>query len=212
MTDRSRARQEGAAKRRSRTTKRARMLTAIAGLLMTALLAQSAGASVQVFHSPNDDGLPAAGGVPLLAPDATHVLHLYMDGGSTPSSQGACENGGGDEICAYRVEVIPDGQVTLDQFTGVPNSRRHIEPAYLSFGWGNAITGDLGPTKLGDLTVTAGPDGGVEILAGEVVRADLSADTVLQTDLIAIPEPAVSLALLAGVPLLAGLSARRRKA
>ncbi|MEM7284527.1 MAG: hypothetical protein AAF438_23255, partial [Pseudomonadota bacterium] len=60
----------------------------------------SACAAVEFYHSPHDDGARAEGPIP----PGVQTLHLYVDGGSTPSPAAPCDvEGTGDEVCAYLV-------------------------------------------------------------------------------------------------------------
>ena len=75
----------------------------LAACLAVALVLVAAPARTdQVFHSPGDDGAP--GGV--IPEGGVQPVHLYVDGGSSPSAPGrACHDGAGDEVCGFDLEL-----------------------------------------------------------------------------------------------------------
>jgi hypothetical protein len=137
------------------------------------------------------------------------MLHLYIDGGSTASVGTACEEGGGDEVCTWLIDVGVTGDVTLDSFSTGGDVIFKVDPALFSAS-GGRITGDLGPTKVGDLVFDSGAGGGsVTLDMGQAVGAALSLDTIPAGTVVNVPEPTPLLGLVAGAAFLATLGRRR---
>jgi hypothetical protein len=178
----------------------------IATLLFTAYAAR---ATVEVYHSPNDDGQMPIGGVPNLLEGSTE-LHLYVNGGNLPSEGTACEEGDGDEICAWLVDLEAIGSIELLSFTPSGNVTAS-EQGYAISGLGSDVAGALGPVKIGDLVIDATGDGALELVAGQVVHADLQLENLARRDIvvIAVPEPAEWMMLVSGMGLLSMLRNRR---
>jgi hypothetical protein len=186
---------------------RAFLLAAFVVTASAPLLAHAA--APVVYHSPADDGVAA--GVPFpIATSGTHVLHLYIDGGATPSSAGsACEQGAGDELCAWQVAIEASGDVALESFVPDGGALYTLTSTRLRAVGGDAITGSLGSAKLGDLTVETASSGALELVAGKSIDAALTLRTLDATPLVTIPEPATGALLVATFASLAALARRR---
>ena len=86
--------------------------------LLTIALCPMPAAASQIYHSPNDDGLPAAG-QPTIAEGGLQAVYLYVDGGGSASAPGtACDSGQGDEVCGFAVSLSGADGLTFDSFTG----------------------------------------------------------------------------------------------
>lgn len=162
-------------------------------LLVLLLSSAVANALPTIFHSPNDDGEPAPG----LASVALGVqtLHLYIDGGSQASSALPCEEGDGDEVCTWEVSIVPTGDVTFQGFNNASGVESNLDSSLLRAIGGNPFTGDLGPTKMGDLTINSVAGGTVELDRGDTVNAAQSIDALMPGELVDVPEPRVPLSL-----------------
>ncbi len=186
------------------------LLSALLGGLIGAFtLAGASVAAVSIFHSPNDDGLPGA------APmgGGTHTLHLYVDGGSTPSSAAPCSlEGEGDEVCAYVLDFVTRGEVSFGGFVPTAGGTGAMAAHTLSAGGGDPIAGQLGPAKIGDVTIEVDGDGAIELAWGQAVVADQSLVQLSPAQIVSVvPEPNALLSLSAGSVLL-GVAQRRRRA
>jgi hypothetical protein len=132
-----------------------------------------------IYHSPNDDGVPAPGPVGI-APNSPATLHLYIDGGVTPSASGVCATGTGDEICGYDLDINGTGGLSLSTFTPVTGVEYHLTSTTLGIVGGDPWRATLGPVKIGDLDVQ-GPDAAaIELMPSQAVSASLSTDSIPQ--------------------------------
>ena len=184
-----------------------RILTCLAMLVSTLALSTSALGTVRVFHSPNDDGTsPPA--IVTLSP-GSHILHLYMETGSTASSSGPCDVGDGEEICQWMIDAGGEGNVSLQSFTPVGDVNWNLDGQLLTATGGDYEFGNLGIFKLGDLAILATDAGSVALLHGEVALADLSMTSVEGGDLVLLPEPGTTIGLLFGIFGLAALKQAR---
>jgi hypothetical protein len=78
-------------------------------------LAGPALAVTSVYHSPNDDGLTGSTQIPA---GGMQPVYLYIDGGAVASGVGsACNDGQGDEVCGYDLEVTGLSGLTFLFFT-----------------------------------------------------------------------------------------------
>jgi hypothetical protein len=120
-------------------------------LLLVAALASPSAAAPALFHSPADDGLPAPS-TPVESAIPLVTLFLYVDGGPVSTSTGTpCEDGDGDELCAWEFTLETTGDVTLQGFVpepGIDLVERLSGSEFAAIG-GNAVGGELGPTRLG---------------------------------------------------------------
>lgn len=191
----------GVAARRDERRRRRAPLTALALLVFAS---SAAGSPPVLYHSPLDDG--ANGGVPATIPAATPAtLHLYLDGGSNPSTADACLAGDGDELCGYLLRLTGSG-MNLELFTPAdPDILFNLSGNQLDLTGGDFEFGELGPTKLGDLAIAdAVPGGSLDLQIGDVVSAALAKETLeTPTAIVEVPEPGGTLPLLVGWALLA---------
>lgn len=163
----------------------------------------------QVFHSPNDDGVPGAGEIS----PGTPSIFLYLDGGPAASAPGtACNDGAGDEVCGFDLELTSIGGVTFTSFEVDPGADLMVNlgASSVRINGLDAVGPGVGPQRLGRLFLNA-PSGEVELSAGETIGADLASETLASQTLVTVPEPGQLLALLSGGGLLAGLSRARRR-
>ncbi|HEX5065075.1 MAG TPA: hypothetical protein VFY49_03110 [Myxococcota bacterium] len=191
-----------------------------------------------VFSSPADNGANPC--VPVSLPAGTaQTVHLYLETGTDPSTNplDRCEEGLGDgnELCAWDVRVIAEGDAIFSGFsttppqgtpppgegvTGPPSGLEWelVSATELRANWlGPATPSDpsAGPIKIGDLVVNIGltGEGRVRVAANSAaVGADLGLLPLAERPLArAIPEPKHALALAAGVLLLLCLARRRAR-
>jgi hypothetical protein len=165
-----------------------------------------------LYHSPGDDGV--SGGVPAFVPAGqTVTLHLYLGVGALASAADPCHQGDGDELCGYRLRLTGSG-VALQGFTPAdPDILWNLAVDQLDLTGGDFQTGDLGPTKLGDLVIQGpGPAGTLDLVVGEFVSTQLVKEQPLSpATIVQLPEPEGSVVLLLGAALLARLRARRER-
>lgn len=162
-----------------------------------------------VYHSPGDDGVMP--GAPVEIPAGIEsIVHLYIDGGSFPSPSDPCDQGSGDEVCAW--DLVVEGQNGLDVLGFIADSDgfSHISGATLRFNGVAAIHGIVGPTKLGDVVVRGTSGGALQLLPSKSVNAALGIDTLPQATLVTVPEPGLLSTLLPGMVLLHACARRRR--
>jgi hypothetical protein len=164
-----------------------------------------------LFHSPADDGASSGATTSIEPGDST--LHLYIDGGPTPSMSGAaCDDGDGDELCKVLVEIAPTGSAELLDFHAESiDTRFLLESNRLRVLSGDALRGDLGPTKVGDLVLRASSGDTVSIVKGEAVDASLDSLSMPNGPFVVVPEPGRTPLWLAGIAGLVLLSWRRRR-
>jgi hypothetical protein len=190
----------------------------LAILASTAFLGAPVGAQPAFYHSPTGDGTPPAG-TPSLPPGGGW-LSLYVDAGPTPTVVGtACEDGDGDEKCAWEFAMVGLGALALGPFVGADGVESVTDGFVLS---ANAVRGTsptIGPEYIGRLFVSSSGGGGpVLLLSGGAIGADLGYDAAAAVATIVtvpLPEPGVPLMTGAGVLGLAFLErrlARRRAA
>ena len=174
-----------------------------------------AGAAVPVlYHSPGDDGL-APGGVPSLPGAPTEALYLYLDAGAVASATGTpCEDGEGDEVCAWEFQLLTSGAAAIQTFT--PDAQQEVVwkagTAEFSATGGDATLGELGPIRLGELLVDVSGSGWtLELAVGSAVDAGFAL-VALPPAVLAVPEPAPGLQRLAALALLGVLVRLRGRA
>lgn len=163
-----------------------------------------------VYHSLVDDGVAPEGDVEIPA-SATTTLHLYVDGGSSSSTQSICAQGTGDEICGFRLTFGTTGGLSLSSFVPAAGVDFHLETSSLVVLGGNPWRGRLGPIKIGDLDVQ-GPEGSTfELASGKSVGAGLGVDALATDTIVTVPEPALATSLIAGGLLVLALRRRDRR-
>lgn len=164
-----------------------------------------------VYHSPNDDGLPGSTEIPS---GGLQSIYLYIDGGPTASAlDTACNDGQGDEVCGFDVEVTGLNGLTLSVFNADGGANLLV-----NFGAGSMRVNGLdaqsptpGPHRLGELVVNALVGGEVELTSGEVVGAALDSEILAAGTLVTVPEPGQLVLLASGLGLLLALAGRRSR-
>lgn len=182
---------------------------ALAALAVCAMPA----AATQVYHSPNDDGAPAAG-QPTIAEGGLQAVYLYVDGGASASAPGtACDSGQGDEVCGFAVSLSGAGGLTFDSFSGDGGADLMVNESATTvvINGLDPVSPTPGPKRIGVLMVNAVNGGSVVNDGGEVVAADLGSEVLASETVAFVPEPAGMTAWACGVSLV-GLLARRRAA
>ncbi len=188
------------------------LLSALRSLLLTCVcLAWVAGpalAVTSVYHSPNDDGLPGSTQIPS---GGVQSVYLYIDGGPSASAGNACNEGQGDEVCGYDLEVTGLSGLTLSSFNADAGANLLVNFSATSMKLNGLDTQSPtpGPHRIGELLVNAILDGEVELTTGEVIGADLSSEILSTATLVTVPEPGHLLLLGSGLGLLAVLAPRR---
>ena len=192
------------------------MATAIAAartlllLVLGSVPVAEAGVPV-LYHSASDDGVPPAS-VPIETGSPGVTLFLYLGAGGLASNIGTpCVDGDGDELCGWEWVLESTGSATILGF--VPDPLQDIvartAAAELAATGGDAVAGELGPIRLGELSLdVAGSDWSVSVVAGTAIDASFGL-TNLATRPIAAPEPRGLAQLAAGLLLLAALGRRR---
>ena len=173
----------------------------------------AAGWATQVYHSPNDDGLPAVG-PPQVLEGGIRPVYLYIDGGAAASPAGtACDTGSGDELCGFTLALTGQAGLTLIGFTPDASANLLYDVSTLEFRVNGLDTASPtpGPKRIGELSVDATAGGSPEVTSGEVVDAGLSAEQLESGQIVAFPEPGKVLQLGFGIALLAGFARRRAK-
>lgn len=176
-------------------------------------LASAALAQPVVYQSPADDGVDP--GVPfVLSGDPAESVYLYVDSGPDASATGTpCVDGTGDELCAYRFCVATSDSVGVVDF--LPEAGSDIvwraTSTELCATGGDAIVGELGPVRVGELILSSTAGGDAQVVEGEGVGASLTLDAV-PVRVLAVPEPGGSLQLASGIAGLFALARRRRSA
>jgi hypothetical protein len=186
---------------------------ALAGWLLLAVWGAAPATATQVFHSPNDNGLPA-GGTPTVPGGGVQSVFLYIDGGASPSTiDTACDTGTGSEVCGYTLTLTGLTGLTLVGFTpdGGANLLHDLTALEFRVNGLDATAPTPGPKRIGELTVNAVAGGSLELTLGEVIGADLSSETLASGEVVAVPEPGVLVQLAAGVLLLRCLGSRRAR-
>jgi len=164
-----------------------------------------------VFHSPADDGQPAAG-APTIPEGGTQSVHLYVDGGATASAPGsACDTGVGDEVCGFTVTLTGLSGLTISSFTpdGGADLVVNQSAGQIVINGLDPVSPTPGPQRIGELSVNAVTSGAVELTSGEVIRADLGLEVLPTQTLVSVPEPTEMALWIAGASLLAAMGRGR---
>jgi hypothetical protein len=179
--------------------------------LLLVLFASSAFAAPVVYHSPGDDGVDP--GLPVSVSEPTDSLFLYVDAGPLVSGAGTpCFDGNGDELCAFRFCLETSDFVSVASFDPDP-ARDLVWTASLSqlcATGGDAVTGELGPIRIGEVVLGVAGSGMAEIVEGKGVGAGLSLEDV-PPRVLALPEPSRAWQLGAGLVFLLALGRLRRE-
>lgn len=146
-------------------------------LLASALLFPFvAAASVDVYATTDPGLAPPAGTLPLpLAAD--YPVELVIDGGSAASAQGeACEpqSGDGNELCGWNLHVVTTGDVHIVDFAAEGDVAWHRAFTSLRANGGDPLAGDLGPRRVGTLSLAINGPGELRLEGGEAVDAGLA--------------------------------------
>ena len=187
---------------------RALMILCTAALLWYPSLA---GAQTLVYHSPNDDGLPAAGGASV--PEGTgQSVYLYLDGGVTASAPGTtCDTGTGNEVCGFDLHLTGLLGVVVTGFTADVGADlvTNLSAGQILINGLDSQSPTPGAVRIGELVVDTVAGGSLELTSGEVIGADLTSEALTAGTLVSVPEPGLSMLLLSGAALLAFLEPRR---
>ena len=179
--------------------------------LVCLALAGPALAVTSVYHSPNDDGVPGSGQIPA---GGMQPVYLYVDGGAVASGVGsACNDGQGDEVCGYDLEVTGLSGLTFILFAADVGA-----DLLVNFGAASMKVNGLdtqsptpGPQRIGELLVIAAVGSELELTSGDVVGADLGSEFLPTTPLVTVPEPGQLLLLGSGIGMLLVLARRRAR-
>jgi hypothetical protein len=180
--------------------------------LSMALALQPASAqATQVFHSPADNGAPAAGS-PTIAEGGVQSVFLYVDGGALASAGGTvCDTGQGDEVCGFSLTLTGLGGLTLNSFSpdGAADLVVNQSTGQIVINGLDPVAPTPGPNRVGELFVNAATGGSVEMTGAEVIGADLQSEIVPTSTLVTVPEPSAALGWASGLALLGALRGRR---
>lgn len=183
--------------------------SAVAFLVALLLSGASFAAVPSVYHSPADDGVDP--GAPVTIPGSGQsTLFLYVDGGNSASSFDACHQGAGDEVCWWDLHLEGQTGLSLDSFTASGDVLSNLSGSVLRINGGDT-NGTLGPTKIGELTVSPSPGGTLELTAGNSVSSALNLHVIPPTTVVTVPEPGQVTLLAAGIGLLWHLNRRRSR-
>ncbi len=181
--------------------------------VVAALSCATPAVAAQVYHSPNDDGQPAAG-PPQISEGGVQSVYLYIDGGTSASAGGtACATGSGSELCGYTLTLTGLAGLTLTGFA--PDVAADLlydtNSIELIVNGLDTAAPTPGPKRIGELSVNAVAGGSLELTSGEVIGADLSSEILSSGELVVVPEPGALLQLVCGAALLGCLRHRRAR-
>lgn len=160
---------------------------------------------IAIYHSPDDSGINF--GTATIASSGTTTLHLYMDGGSIPSTgTSPCCAGQGDEILGWDLGLAATGGFTITSVNPVGEAVINKAEASISMNGGDFRHGDLGPTKIADIDVSVDGDGALVLASGQVVGPSLTLRRLDMDTIVYVPEPASALLFTIGTLGLAGLA------
>ena len=187
----------------------------ITGMILTLTLASTGQAGAPaVYHSVDDDGVPPSS-PPILPGSPPVTLFLYLDAGGSISSEGVpCVDGEGDELCGWEFVLRATGSVAIQDFVADPSQdvvARTGSGEFAATG-GDAIVGELGPIRLGELRLApSGNDWSISLAEGTAIDASFGLGS-LPAGVIAAPEPELASQLGAGLLLLLVLGRGLRRA
>ena len=150
------------------------VLSGLRGLLLSCVclgwLAGPALAVTSVYYSPNDDGLPGSTQLP---PGPVHSVYLYIDGGPSASAGNACDEGQGDEVCGYDLEVTALDGLILSSFNADPGANLlvNFSASSMRVNGLDSQSPTPGPHRIGELLVDTVLGGELELTSGEVIGA-----------------------------------------
>jgi len=145
-------------------------------LASTLLCPFAAAASVDVYTT-TAPGLAPLPGALLLPLAAAYPVELVIDGGSAASAQGeACEpqSGDGDELCGWNLHVVTTGGIHIVDFVAEGDVAWHRAFTSLRANGGDPLAGDLGPRRVGTLSLAITGPGELRLEGGEAVDAGLA--------------------------------------
>lgn len=183
----------------------------VLGWVLAAGVICSPATASQVFHSPNDDGLPGATQIPS---GGVQSVFLYIDGGAVSSSPGsACNDGAGDEVCGFDLELTGLAGLTFSAFNADTGADLlvNFSAGSIRINGLDPLASSAGPQRIGELLVDAADGGGVELTSGEVIGADLGSEVLSAKTLVTAPEPASLPMLVSGLGLLLLLARTKAK-
>ena len=171
---------------------------------MLSLGQASAAQEVAIYHSADDSGTNL--GTVTINPNQSTVLHLYFDKGSVPSSgQEPCCNGTGDEVLGWDLYFQGLGGVSILSAIVADEVVFQLDSTQFKVNGGNIQGGDLGPTKVADLTVQAMQDGELSLVRGQLIGASLQVHDAMETAVVLVPEPTTTQAIVLLSALLAAM-------
>lgn len=183
------------------------------------LAVPAAQASVPTLYHPMVGLVDPGIDVPTYAA-ADRTLDLVLAPGTVANSTGTvCQNGNGDEVCGFYVEIEVDGDLAVDDSSFVMASLagaqvsdhgdgRTVRIAIVTTATPLTAT----PTLIGTLNVQSGTSGGtVRLTKLQTVDASLDLMPGTPRDLAILPEPGVGSQLGAGALALAWLARRRAR-
>ncbi len=162
---------------------RTRKLIGMAALIASAASTPVAAHAFTLYHSPADDGVNpgAPGTIPIGG--GNKVLNLWADNGASPTVGDPCAGppGTGDELCMWDLHITCDSpNVTIVSFSPDPGAGAVVnqEPAFVRMNGGDPINGTLGPTPIGQLTVSATGTGNCNLVGEAWVDTSLGANAI----------------------------------
>lgn len=173
-------------------------------------LAPAAAAPPTVYITEIENGTPPGG--PLLIPSGVaSTLHLYIDGGTTPSDEIRCAEGTGDEVCAWDLALQGQNGLVISGFAPEGGVVFYLSGSTLGLNGGDPWFGTLGPWKLGEISVQGTEGGILDLLPSQSVNSSLGLESIPPNTLVNLPEPGLVPSLLSSGAMLAWLTRRRRR-
>jgi hypothetical protein len=157
-----------------------------------------------VYHSPADDGVMHAQ-PSTVAPGGPTTLHLYIGAGTTPSTSAPCLAGDGEEVCGYLLRLASTGLGLVSFAPADSDVLFGLQANRLDASGGDPATGQLGPTKVGDLVIDAAAPGGALVLeVADFATTTLSLSSApTPVSIVQVPEPGAAATMACGLLVLA---------
>ena len=154
----------------------------IACFVLGLLLGPSPSGAFVVFQDPSDTGSNPGMPESLTTDGSSLDLNLWIEHGTVLSEPNvACSGTGpGDEFCGWDVQVVADGDVTLDAFVPEPGTDVvfSLSSDELRGNGGDPLLGQVGAHRYGTLTVSATGSGTVEVIGNLFVTQALETGPV----------------------------------